>query len=278
MSENLPAWFSEEFQSDVHLAYQREGSKLRNTVRTKMDVKGERTRFNRAGKVETGAKARGADVPVITSTRSQVTCDLAASYGGDFVGDLDELMTNVDEKMVIAKNFAHAHGRDTDDLILKRAQDASVHRIDGSTTGLTRSKVQKAIEHLNKNDVPDDGRRTAVVTPHAWEELLQIPEFADKDYIGDAEAPWLQGSEAKRWRNILWLQHSGIAVDGSNLAECVLYHHAAIGHAIGTELRSTWSWENTKSEWFLNTRILQGTCLIDAAGAVRIQVKNDTAL
>ena len=276
MSENLPAWFSEEFQSDVHLAYQREGSKLRNTVRTKTNVKGEKTRFNTAGKVETGTKARGADVPVLTSERNTVTCDLVASYGGDYVGDLDELMTNVDEKMVIAKNFAYAHGRDTDDLIIKRAKE-STEKVGDTTTGLTKSKIQEAIEYLNDNDVPDDGKRTAVVTPHAWEELLQIPEFADKDYIGDADAPWLQGSEAKRWRNILWMQHSSLT-PASTVAECVIYHQTAIGHAIGSDLRSTWSWENTKSEWFLNTRILQGTCLIDTKGAVRIEVKHDTQL
>ena len=277
MSENIPSWFDQEFQSDVHLAYQREGSKLRNTVRTKTDVKGERTHFNTAGKVSTGTKARGAEVPVITSSRGRVPCDLVSSYGGDYVGDLDELMTSADEKMVIAKNFAHAHGRDTDDLILVRARDASIHQIAGPTTGLEKGKIQAGIEYLNSNDVPDDGRRTAVVTPHAWEELLKIPEFADKDYIGDAEAPWLQGSEAKRWRNILWMQHTGIPIE-SDLADCVIYHHSAIGHAVGTELRSTWSWENTKSEWFLNTRILQGTCLIDPKGAVRLQVLNTTAL
>ncbi len=277
MSENIPAWFDQEFQSDVHLAYQREGSKLRNTVRTKTDVKGERTHFNTAGKVTTGTKARGADVPVITSSRGRVPCDLISSYGGDYVGDLDELISSADEKMVIAKNFAHAHGRDTDDLILSRALDSAIYPVGDFTVGLTKGLIQRAVEALNAADVPDDGKRTAVVTPHAWEELLNIPEFADKDYIGETEAPWLQGSEAKKWRNILWMQHTALP-STTGQATCVIYHQSAIGHAIATELRSTWSWENTKSEWFLNTRILQGTCLIDPKGAVRIQVKHDTPL
>ena len=278
MSENVPAWFQQEFQSDVHLAYQRKGARLRNTVRTKKNVKAEKTHFNTAGTVGVGDKARGGNVPVISGSRGRVPCDLAAKFGGDYVEDLDEIMSSVDEKRVIAESFAWAHGRHTDSLIIHQATGASVtQEVGNHTTGLTKGLVQEAIETLNSANVPDDGMRTALVTAHAWEELLNNDAFAKSDYIGDDKLPWLGGSEAKRWRNCLWIMHTGLPITGVN-ATCTIYHKTAVGHAIGKELTSTWSWENSKSAWFLNTRMLQGSALIDPTGVVKIKVKNDTAL
>ncbi len=280
MSINIPTWFQEEFQSDVHLAYQRRGAKLRNTVRVKNGVKAEKTHFNTAGIVGVGNKARGGDVPVMTGQRGRVPCSLKASYGGDYVEDLDEIMANTDEKRVIADSFAWAHGRHTDSLIIDQLIGARVTQEVGDfTKGLTRGKIQEAIEILNKADVPDDGMRTALVTAHAWEELLKIDAFAKSDYISDKALPWLNGCEAKRWRNCLWMMHTGLPTNNTNTqATCILYHKSAVGHAIGKDLTSTWSWENRKSAWFLNTRMLQGVCLIDPKGAIKIKVKNDTTL
>ncbi|MEM7046031.1 MAG: phage capsid protein [Pseudomonadota bacterium] len=281
MSINIPAWFVQEFQADVHAAYQRQGSKLRHTVRTKAAVKGEKTHFNTAGTVGVGDKARGGNVPIITGERGRVPCSLYAKYGGDYVEDIDEVQTNVDEKRIIAQSFAWAHGRHTDSLIIDAIAGASngAQEIDisGESHGLNTGTLQKAIETLNAADVPDDGKRTALVTAHGWEELLKIDAFAKADYIGQKQMPWLGGSEAKRWRNCLWVMHTGLPI-ASNIATCVIYHKTAVGHAIGKELQVTWSWENTKSAHFLNTRMLQGVCLIDPKGVVKIKAKNNVAL
>ena len=74
---------------------------------------------------------------------------------------------------------------------------------------------------------------------------LNIDAFAKSDYIGDDKLPWLGGSEAKRWRNCLWIMHTGLPITGVN-ATRTIYHKTA-GHAIGKELTSTRSRENPKS-------------------------------
>ncbi|MEM7047228.1 MAG: phage capsid protein [Pseudomonadota bacterium] len=279
MSTQINKWFIEEFQTDVHAAYQQQGARLRHTVRTKNNVRGEKTHFNTAGIVGVGDKARGGNVPIITGGRGRVECTLISKYGGDYVEDIDELKTNIDEKQVIAMSFAWAHGRHTDNLIIEAiTQDTNTHRVNDANiaTGLKSAHVQEALEKLNQADVPDDGARTALVTPHAWEELLAIDAFAKADYIGKESLPWLGGSEAKRWRNCLWMMHTGLPINTENkVASCVIFHKTAVGHAIGKELEAQWSWENTKSAWFLNTRMLQGACLIDPKGVVKIHVKNN---
>lgn len=278
MSENAPTFFRKEFQSDVQVAYQRKGSKLRNTVRTKQNVKGESTYFNKVGKAEVGDKARGGNIPVLSTGKSRVKCDLVAKYGGEYVEALDEIMSSVDEKKVIAESLAYAHGRHTDKLIIDQLISSAVTQVVGDhTAGMGQGLAQSAIEALNTADVPDDGDRTALVTTHGWEELLKIDAFAKAEYIGSGKLPWLDGSEAKRWRNCLWTVHTGLPIIGTD-ATCVIYHKTAVGHAIGLELTTTWSWENEKDAHFLNTKMLQGVALIDPTGIVKLKIKNDTAL
>ena len=50
MSTQVSESFIKQFEADVHLSYQQNGSKLRNTVRTKNNVKGSSTVFRRSAK------------------------------------------------------------------------------------------------------------------------------------------------------------------------------------------------------------------------------------
>ena len=58
MSVTIDKSFVDHFQADVHQAYQRMGSKLRNTVRVKNSVKGASTVFQKVGKGTATTKAR----------------------------------------------------------------------------------------------------------------------------------------------------------------------------------------------------------------------------
>ena len=69
MSVTIDKSFVDHFQADVHQAYQRMGSKLRNTVRVKNSVKGASTVFQKVGKGTATTKARHGKVPVTGSMR-----------------------------------------------------------------------------------------------------------------------------------------------------------------------------------------------------------------
>jgi len=60
------------FQSDVHLQYQRMGSKLRNTLRVKNSVLGSSTIFQKVGKGTASTKARHGKVPVMNVDHTPV--------------------------------------------------------------------------------------------------------------------------------------------------------------------------------------------------------------
>ena len=268
MATTIDQAFIKQFEREVHEAYQRMGSKLRSTVRSKSNVKGASTVFQKVGKGAAGTKSRHGTVPVMNLEHDPIECLLADYYAGDWVDKLDELKINIDERQVIANAGAYALGRKTDELIIK-ALDASTSFAGAATDGLTRDKVLAAFELLGAADVPDDGQRHAIVGWKQWSQLLSIEEFANADYVGPDELPW-RGTQAKRWLGSLWMPHSGLTVNGG-VRSCHWYHRTAIGHASGADVQTDVTWHGDRAAHFVNSMMSQGAVLIDATGIVTLR-------
>lgn len=268
MSTSMSQAFVKQFEREVHEAYQRMGSKLRPMVRSKSDVRGASTIFQKVGKGTASTKSRHGAVPVMNMDHTPVECVLADYYAGDWVDRLDELKTNIDERQVIASAGAYALGRKTDELIITEL-DRSTSYAGLATDGLTRTKVLTAFEMLGSADVPDDGQRCAVIGWKQWSQLLALEEFASADYVGPDELPW-RGTQAKRWLGTIWLPHSGLTLS-SNVRLCHWFHKTAIGHACGADVQTDISWHGDRAAHFVNAMMSQGACLIDATGVVTLR-------
>lgn len=75
--------FVKQFEADVHLAYQQMGTKLRSTVRTKSNVVGMSTTFQKIGRGSAGQKKRHGLIPVMNLNHEPVECVLQDYYVGD---------------------------------------------------------------------------------------------------------------------------------------------------------------------------------------------------
>ena len=62
MANTIDTAFITQFETEVHLAYQRMGSKLRNTVRTVANVSGNTARFQKIGTGTASTKSRNGQV------------------------------------------------------------------------------------------------------------------------------------------------------------------------------------------------------------------------
>lgn len=268
MSNQVENAFVREYEANVHLAYQRMGSKLRNTVRTKNNVKGKSTTFQKVGKGAASTKARHGKVPVMNIDHTPVECLLYDYYAGDWVDRLDEIKTNISEQQVVENAGAYALGRKTDELIVTEL-DKSTNYAGLDTDGLTKAKILEAFETLGNADVPDDGERYCVVGWRQWSELLDINEFKNADYVGTDDLPW-KGTQAKRWLGTLWMPHSGLSVN-SNVRLCHWYHKTAIGHASGYDVKSDITWHGDRAAHFVNNMMSQGASLIDPEGVVTLR-------
>jgi hypothetical protein len=271
MSTSIDQAFIKQFEREVHEAYQRQGSKLRNTVRTINNVNGSTAVFQKVGTGVASTKSTHGMVPVMNLSHTTIEVALQDYYAGDWVDRLDELKTNIDERQVIANAGAYALGRKTDEQIIDALALADDHVITDSNTGMTISKVLDAFEILGGNDTPDDGQRFAVVGWKQWRQLLTIPEFVNSDYIGHEELPFATVTQAKQWLGTVWIPHSGLPKDGSDIRSCFWYHKTAIGHAAASDVKTDITWHGDRAAHFVNNMMSQGAGLVDEAGIVVIK-------
>lgn len=271
MSVSIDQVFVKQFEADVHLAYQQMGTKLRATVRSKSGVVGASTTFQKVGRGTASTKSRHGIVPVMNLNHEPVECVLQDYYAGDWVDALDELKTNVDERRVVASAGAYALGRKTDELIVN-AMKQSTNSVGDYSTGLTKDLILSALEVLNQNDVPDDGRRFAVVGVHQWNELLSMDEFVSADYVGD-NLPLISGGATKKWLGITWVLYNDLPLAAAK-RDCFMYHATSIGHACGQEVKTDISWHGERAAHFISNSMSQGAVLIDNAGIVCIKCKD----
>lgn len=274
MSTTIDQAFIKQYEKDVHLAYQRKGSLLRGTVRTINNVNGSSARFPKVGKGTAVQKTRHGVIQPMNIDHSYVDVTLEDWYAGDYIDKLDLLKTNIDERQVIVNNGSYALGRTTDEMIIDQLEQTTT-TVGDYSTGLTKALISQAIEALNDFDAPQHDR-FGLVSSHAWEELINISEVKNADYVGD-QYPWLKGQESFRWRGIQWMQHSGLPVSGDD-RDCYIYQMNAVGHAIGSDIVSDFDWEGKRAAWFVNNMMSMGAALIDAQGVVEIRVDDDTAI
>lgn len=265
--------FIKEFESEVHIAYQQQGTLLLNTVRSKKNVKGKSTTFQIVGRGKATTKERHAAISPMSVEHSNVEVSLKDFYAGDWVDALDELKTNIDERGVVAKSGAYALGRKTDELIIE-AMGKATNEVDASTTGLTLDKALEAFAKLNELDVPDDGERYAVVSPLVWNQLLLIDQFAKSDFVDDK--PFMKGRQCKKWLGINWMQHNGLTKT-NGVVKCFMYHKTAIGHGSGCDVKSDITWHGDHAAHFINNMMSQGAGLIDNDGIVVINCAEKSA-
>jgi len=268
MSSTVDQAFVQQFEMDVHLAFQRQGSKLRNTVRTQTGVRGSSTTFQKIGQGLAQQKSRHGQVPPMNADHSAVACAMQDWYAGDWVDRLDEIKIDKDEKAALAQTGAFALGRKADDLIITELDKTTV---EAATTagGLTLDKVKEAFEILGANDIPFDGDLWAVVGFKQWNDLLSIPEFASSDFVTDSI--FTTAVEAKRWMGTIWMPHTGLPLDAASTRSCFWFHKRAAGHAIGAEVTTDISWHGDHAAHFVNNYMSMGACLIQEEGVVRIK-------
>jgi hypothetical protein len=272
MTATIDQAFVKQFEAEVHMAYQRMGSKLKSMVRNVNGVKGNTVQFQKVAKGSASTKARHAEVVAMNSVHSNVTATLSDFYAADYVDKLDELKVNIDERNIVAQNAAYALGRKTDSIIsdtFDAGATALANNSAGATTGMNLDKAQNVFEIFGNNDVPDDGQRYWVVGPKQWSDLLDIDQFSRAEYIGEADLPYKGGMTAKRWLSFMWMGFSGLSI-ASGDRNTIAFHKSSLGLGVGSDVRTEVNYIPEKVAHLTTSYMSMGAVLIDVDG-VRIQ-------
>lgn len=268
MSTTVDQAFITQFEADVHLAFQRMGSKLLNTVRRK-DATGDTVRFPKLASGSATTKARHAEVVTMDLAHTYVEATMADYYAPEWLDKLDELKTNIDERQAYAESSAAACGRKADEVITTEMDNAANSTAHGSA-GMTKAKAYAAFTQFGEQDVPDDGQRYFAVSPEAWTDLLDISEFSNLDYVSnDVFSGGM--TQAKQWLGFTFFVHSGLPISGTTRS-CFAWHKRAIGCGVNKEIESMIDWVPTRAAYLINACMSLGAKIIDDNGLHKAEV------
>lgn len=269
MANTIDQAFIKQFETEVHMAYQRMGSKLRNTVRSS-NVSGSSARFQKIGTGTAVTKARQADVAPMDLAHTNVEVTMVDYFAAEYIDKLDELKTNINERQAVATSAAAALGRQTDALIVA-AMDAGANAtaIADTSGALAKADLLTLFETMGTADIPEDGQRYLAMSPAGYSDLFNITEFASSDYVGPQNLPFAGGMTMKEFLGFKIFSTSAVT-GGKNFA----YHTSAVGIGVNAEVQTEVNYVPQKVSHLTTSMMSMGAIAIDSNGIYEVLDNN----
>jgi hypothetical protein len=269
MANTIDQAFIKQFETEVHMAYQRMGSKLRNTIRS-TNVTGSTARFQKIGTGAASTKTRNGDVTTMELAHTTVDVTMADYYAAEYIDKLDELKININERQAVAQSAAAALGRQTDALIVA-AMDAGANAtaIADTTGALGKADLLTLFETFGSADIPEDGQRYLAMSPAGFADLFNINEFASSDYVGPQNLPFAGGMTMKEFLGFKIFSTSAVA-GGKNFA----YHTTAVGIGINSDVQTEVNYVPQKVAHLATSMMSMGSVAIDDNGIYEVLDNN----
>lgn len=276
MSKNLSNAFVDQFDAEVKQAYQGK-SKLRDTVRTKMNVEGSTYNFQKMG-AGIGHK-RGpsaSDVQPMNVSHSQPTATLKDYEFPEYTDIFDDAKTKISERQELAETIGKAMGRRDDQIIIDDALDGAsgldtVAKGDVTGTKMNIERLTAAKKELDDHEVPMEGR-CFVTTAGAVQGMLNEQELTSADYnsvraLVNGEVNSFMGFDFKFLGS---RDEGGLPGAGTATAKHYAYHRQSVGLAVGLE-RTEVGYVDHKSSWLANGQYSGGAVAIDTDGIIEVE-------
>ena len=269
MANTIDVAFIKQFESEVHMAYQRMGSKLKNTIRN-TQVSGNTVRFQKIGTGSASTKSRNGSVTPMELAHTTVETSMEDFYAAEYVDKLDELKTNIDERQAVATSAAAALGRKTDEIIYA-AMDAGANstQIHDTSSAIQKADLLTLFETFGSADVPEDGGRYLAMHPKGFADLFLIEEFASSDYVGEQNLPFSGGMTMKQFLGFSIFSTSAITA-GKNIA----YHSNAVGIGVNADVSTEVNYIPEKVSHLTTSMMSMGAVVINDNGVYEVLDNN----
>ena len=269
MTNTIDQAFIKQFETEVHLAYQRMGSKIRNTVRTS-NVTGSTARFQKIGTGAASTKSRNGNVTAMELAHTYAEVTMSDYYAAEYLDKLDELKININERQAVAQSAAAALGRKTDEL-LTTAMDAGANatQIADTSGALVKADLLTLFQTFGTADIPEDGQRYLAMSPAGFADLFNITEFASSDYVGPQNLPFAGGMTMKEFLGFKIYSTSAVA-GGKNFA----YHTSAVGLGVNADVSTEINYVAEKVSHLATSMMSMGAVVIDSNGVYEVLDNN----
>jgi hypothetical protein len=268
MANTIDQAFIKQFETEVHMAYQRMGSKFRNTVRSS-NVTGSVARFQVIGKGTASTKSRNGNVTPMELAHTNVEATMTDHYAAEYIDKLDELKININERQAVAQSAAAALGRKTDELIITAMDATTSSAIHDTGSALEKVDLLSLFETFGNADIPEDGQRYLAMSPAGFADLYGITEFASSDFVGPQNLPYAGGMTMKEFLGFKIFSTSAVA-GGKNFA----YHTTAVGLGINADVQTEVNYIAEKVSHLATSMMSMGAIIIDANGVYEVLDNN----
>jgi hypothetical protein len=270
MANTIDTAFIKQFESEVHLAYQRMGSKLRNTVRMANNVTGSVVRFQKIGTGSASTKSRNGLVTPMELAHTTVEATMSDFYAAEYIDKLDELKININERQAVATSAAAALGRKTDE-ILYTAMDAGANstQIHDTNGAVEKADLLTLFETFGTANIPEDGGRYLAMHPKGFADLFNITEFASSDFVGEQNLPFAGGMTMKSFLGFQIFSTAAITA-GKNMA----YHTTSVGLGINSDVQTELNYVPERASHLATSMMSMGATVIDDNGIYEVLDNN----
>ena len=269
MANTIDTAFIKQFETEVHMAYQRMGSKLRGTVRT-ANVTGSTVRFQKIGTAEATTKSRNGNVTPMELAHTNVEATMADFYAAEYIDKLDELKTNINERQAVAQSAAAALGRKTDSILID-AMDSGANstQIHDTSSAVEKADLLTVFETFGSANIPEDGQRYIAMHPKGFADLFNINEFASSDFVGPQNLPFAGGMTMKEFLGFKIFSTSAVAAGKS-----MCYHTSAVGLGINSDVTTEVNYVAEKVSHLATSMMSMGAVVIDSNGIYELLDNN----
>ena len=250
MSDQITTAMVKQYEANVLMLSQQEGSVLENAVMRK-PLRGKTAFFEQVGKaVAQKNTTRHSDTPQMDTPHDRRAVSGNQFIYNDFIDDHDAVRTLADFTNPYAIAGGYAMGRAKDEEIIAAATGSANTGVDGGTAvplpaaskvpvnlggatiGLTIAKLIDAARRLGKGNVSKTEDRFIVVSQQQIDDLLATTEIRSADF--NSVKALVQG-EIDTFMGFKFIQTELLALSAGDIRTCFAFTRGGLGLAVSRD-------------------------------------------
>ena len=268
--------FQIQYRQEFIAGFEQLQSLLRHYVTTEAVIKGNQATFLVADSGNATAKTRGVNglIPARGDNLSQPVATLVEWHDLVRKTDFNIFASQGNQRAIMQMTSMGVVNRKIDQDIITELNTGTVNTGAAVTADLGLALRAKTI--LGNNEVPWDSNICMLVTPAFEAYMMQVREFASREYIDggptrNADPAWRDRPIAYYWLGMMWIVHPRLPGAGTNAEKCFCFHKSAIGHAYNADdLEARAGYDEEQDYSWARTSIYMGSQVLQNSGIVVI--------
>ena len=270
--------FQREYRQSFIHGFEDMQSRLRSTVTTHSQIKGNEAIFLVATSGSATAVTRGVNglIAARADSLTQNTCTLAEWHDLVRKTGFNIFASQSDQKKIMQETAMAVLNRKIDDDIIAQLDTLTNDTGTAQKASLDMVAYAKVVLGNNFVDTSDEDNMFAVISPAFNAYLMQIKEYASADYVENK--PFVGASRKfRRWFGVNWVEHPRLtgsigAGSTSSSEQCFMYHRNAIGHAVDKDgLQTPVGYDEEQDYSYARVSGYFGSKLLQNAGGVMMK-------